>query len=112
MGLAFLAAVRLGVSYFTTSKKVMLVFIGGSLLLALCTYGGGLSVLSCLGAVLGTIGSFCAEDRRLRQVMMGATTTWLVHNMLAGSPTAVLMEGLFLVSNLLGYYRYYLRRVV
>ncbi len=110
MGLAFMAAVRMVSSYLTTSKRVMGVFIALAVLTAMVSYQGLLSVLSCLGAVFGTIGSFCREDRQLRLVMMCATSLWLVHNILARTPTAVLMEALFLGSNLLGYYRFYLRR--
>nr|WP_321465265.1 YgjV family protein [uncultured Desulfobulbus sp.] len=110
MGLALLAAVRMVASYFTTSKAVMLLFVAASLVVAVTTYQGLLSLLSCLGAVFGTIGSFCREDRQLRLVMMGATSLWLIHNILAGTPTAVLMEALFLGSNFLGFYRFYGRR--
>ncbi len=39
--------------------------------------------------------------------MIVGTLLWLIHNYLAGSPTAVLMELLFISSNLIGYYRYY-----
>lgn len=107
MGLALLAAIRMVASYLTTSKRVMLLFVAASLLVAAFTFQGLLSVLSCLGAICGTIGSFCRDDRHLRLVMMCATSLWLVHNVLAGTPTAVLMEALFLGSNLLGYYRFY-----
>ena len=109
MGLAFLAAIRMVASYLTTSKRVMGVFIVAAVLTAVLTYHGLLSVLSCLGAIFGTVGSFCREDRQLRLVMMCATSFWLVHNILAGTPTAVVMEALFLGSNFLGYYRFYLR---
>jgi hypothetical protein len=110
VGLGLLAAVRFVASYLTTSKKVMALFIAASVLVATLTFHGVLSVLSCLGSIFGTIGSFCKEDKHLRQVMLVATSLWLVHNCLAGTPTAVLMEALFIASNLLGYYRYYYRR--
>jgi hypothetical protein len=110
MGLGLLAAVRFVASYLTTSKKVMAVFLGASVLVAALTFHGVLSILSCLGSMFGTIGSFCKEDKQLRQVLLIATSLWLIHNWVAGSPTAVLMEALFISSNLLGYYRYYYRR--
>jgi hypothetical protein len=109
-GLALLAAVRLLAGYLTTARVVMLGFIGASLVIAVLTFDGVLSVLGCLGSIFGTIGTFCRNDKRLRLVMMVATSLWLVHNSLAGTPTAVVMEALFLGSNLLGYYRFYLRR--
>ena len=109
-GLALLAAVRLVAGYLTTSKRVMLFFVAATVAMTACTFHGLLSVFSGLGSVFGTVGSFCRSDRTLRLVMMGATSLWLVHNILAGTPMAVLMEALFLGSNLLGYYRFYLRR--
>ena len=110
MGLALLAAVRFVASYHTTSKKVMAVFLGAAVAVATLTFHGTLSVLGCIGAIFGTIGSFCKEDKQLRLNMLAATSVWLAHNCLAGTPTAVLMEALFLASNLLGYYRFYCRR--
>jgi hypothetical protein len=110
MGLGGLAAIRFIASYLTTSKTVMALFIGASVMVAATTFQGPLSILSCLGSIFGTIGSFCKDDKRLRQIMLIATSLWLVHNIFAGTPTAVLMEALFISSNLLGYYRFYYRR--
>lgn len=110
-GLGLLAAFRFGTSFLTTSKIMMAGFIGASILTAVLTFHGALSVLSCLGSIFGTIASFCREDKHLRQLMFIATSLWLVHNCLAGTPTAVVMEALFLSSNLVGYYRYYIRRL-
>ena len=38
---------------------------------------------------------------------MACAVTWMVHNFIAGSPVAVLMEITFLISNLIGYRRIY-----
>ena len=54
--------------------------------------------------------AFQEDDRRLRQLMIVGTSFWLLHNYLIGSPTAVLMEVLFISSNLVGYYRYYFKK--
>lgn len=110
MGLGGLAAARFIVSYHTTSKKVMALFLLASVAVAILTFQGVLSVVGCLGSLFGTIGSFCKDDKQLRQALLVATSLWLTHNMLAGTPTAVLMEALFIASNLLGYYRFYYRR--
>ena len=109
-GLALLAAVRLVAGYLTTSKRVMLVFVAATVAVTGLTFHGLLSIFSGLGSVFGTVASFCRSDRTLRLMMMGATSLWLVHNWLAGTPMAVLMEALFLGSNMLGFYRFYLRR--
>ncbi|MBH0041641.1 YgjV family protein [Pseudoalteromonas sp. SWXJZ10B] len=39
--------------------------------------------------------------------MVVGTSLWISHNMLVGSPIAVLMESLFMASNLVGLYRFY-----
>lgn len=110
-GLGLLAALRFVISYLTTSKKMMVACLCASVVIATVTFHGMLSIFSCLGSIFGTIGSFCREDKRLRQLLLIATSLWLVHNCLAGTPTAVLMEALFLSSNLVGYYRFYWRPV-
>jgi hypothetical protein len=35
------------------------------------------------------------------------SASWIVHNTLVGSPVAALMETAFLVSNLVGWWRFY-----
>lgn len=107
--LGLVVACRFIVCIFTSKLRVMLFFIGISLLVTYFSYQGFLSILGCTGAIFGTIASFSKEDKRLRQIMMIGTSCWLVHNYLAGSPGAVIMEILFLSSNLVGYYRYYIR---
>lgn len=107
--LGLLAAFRFATSLFSTSKKLMGLFIIATIVIAIVTYEGLLSILCCAGGVVGTIASFCKEDKLLRQLMLIGTSLWIVHNFLAGSPGAVLMEALFISSNLVGYFRFYIR---
>ena len=85
----------------------MSVFLLSALIITVGTFSGLLSVLSFSATLFQTTAAFCQSDQRLRQLMIVGTSLWLVHNYLAGSPTAVLMEVLFIGSNLVGYYRYY-----
>lgn len=110
-GLGLLATVRFVSSLFTTSKNVMAIFMVASVTVTIFTYNGLLSILSGCGSLFGTAGTFCKDDRRLRQLMLIGTSLWLIHNALAGTPMAVLMEVLFITSNLVGYYRFYLKRL-
>lgn len=110
-GLGLLATVRFLASLLTTSKKVMALFMCASIIVSVVSYNGILSILSGLGSLFGTAGTFCKDDKRLRQIILIGTSLWLVHNILAKSPTAVLMEALFITSNLVGYYRFYLKRL-
>lgn len=107
--LGLVAALRFATSMFTTSKKLMVVFIVASVSISIVTYAGLLSILGCAGGLFGTVASFCKEDKLLRQLMLIATMLWIVHNILAGSPGAVLMEAIFISSNLVGYFRFYIR---
>jgi hypothetical protein len=107
--LGLLAAVRFTTSMFSTSKKIMGLFIIATVVISIFTYAGILTVLGCAGGIFGTIASFCKEDKMLRQLMLVGTSLWIVHNFLAGSPGAVLMEAIFISSNLVGYFRFYVR---
>jgi len=107
--LGIIAAFRFTTSLFSTSKKLMTVFIVAGVTASIVTYEGLLSILSCSGATFGTVASFSREDKHLRQLMLVGTSLWIVHNFLAGSPGAVLMEAIFISSNMVGYFRYYIR---
>lgn len=107
--LGLIAAVRFTTSMFSTSKKLMGLFVFATIVISIFTYDGLLSVLGCMGGIFGTIASFCKEDKLLRQLMLVGTSLWIVHNFLANSPAAVLMEAIFISSNLVGYFRFYIR---
>ena len=94
---------------FTTSKRVMWLFLIIILITTISSFEGLLSILGGIGTCFTTIAAFRNDDKRLRQLMFIETTIWIVHNYLAGSPGAVLMETIFLVSNLVGYFRYYIK---
>jgi hypothetical protein len=106
--LGILAAIRFTASLFSTSKKVMGGFVFATIVVAAFSYEGLLSLLACSGGCFGTVASFCKEDKQLRQLMLVGTSLWIIHNYLAGSPVAVLMEAIFISSNLVGYFRYYI----
>jgi len=103
------ATLRFFTSLFTSAKVMMLLFATLSVLITAFTYVDSVTIISCCGSLLHTVAAFCKNDQRLRQWMLLGSIFWLLHNYLVGSPAAVLMEILFLASNLVGYYRYYLR---
>jgi hypothetical protein len=96
-------------SVFTTSRSVMWIFLITIVAITGFSYEGMLSVLGCIATSTTTIAAFRKDDKRLRQLMLIGTMIWIVHNYLAGSPAAVLMETIFIVSNLVGYFRYYIK---
>lgn len=94
----------------TTSRTVMYCFLALSLGAFAFTYQSPVSLLALLAVFFGTYGSFHPDDRVLRRFIMMGNTSWLVHNLLVGSPVGTLMEGAFLTSNALGYWRFYGRQ--
>ncbi len=106
-GLMAIATIRYFVSIFTTSKYAMCVFLLGSLIVLVSTFMGTISFLCFIGSVFQTVASFSKNDKTLRQLMIIGTSFWLLHNTLINSPVAVVMEVLFISSNLVGYYRFY-----
>ena len=111
-GLGLLAAVRFIAGYLTTSRRVMTLFCGATILVTMATFQGPLSLLAGSGSFIGTIATFCQDDRHLRRLLLVGTSLWLIHNILAATPAGVLLESLFLGSNLIGYYRFYGRSPV
>ena len=110
-GLMAVATIRYFTSIFTTSNRMMLFFIVFSFIVMVFTFSGVISLLSFIGSTLQTIASFSKGDKILRQLMIVGTSFWLLHNFLVGSPAAVIMELLFISSNIFGYYRFYLKPI-
>ena len=106
--LLLLSMTRLTVGLFTVSKKWMVLFVLAAVVLTATTYQSWLSVLSGCAVVLSTIASFSERDRLMRLMFMAAACLWLVHDWFAGSPVAMGNDALFLVSSLVGYYRFYI----
>jgi len=106
--LGLLAAARFTTCLFTSSKRMMGCFIFITFVISTFSFEGLLTVLGCAATVFTTVASFSKKDKLLRQLMLVGTMIWITHNYLAGSPGAVLMEALFISSNLVGYFRYYI----
>ena len=89
----WLAAVSLAVSAFITAY----------------TYIGILSLIGFIGTVFMTTGSFSKNDLLLRSLMAAGSFTWLIHNVLLGSPVGIALETMFVSSCLIGIYRYHIK---
>jgi hypothetical protein len=108
--LGFIAAARFLTAMFSTSRWLLALFLALVLASAVLSYDGVATVLATIGATITTTASFLASDKRFRELMALGIAVWIVHNLLVGSPGAVALETFFLGSNLVGYYRFYLRR--
>jgi hypothetical protein len=106
----FIAAARFLTAIFTSSKRLLGFFLLAVLVNAAWSYAGLLTILATLGSLLSTTAAFLAADRAFRQMMMVSSLVWIVHNILAFTPAAVVLETFFLGSNVFAYYRFYIRR--
>lgn len=105
-----LTAMRYWTAMFTQRREALLLYLVVAIVACILTYNGPLSLLALVAVVLGTCGSFQRSDRIMRLCFLGGNSTWLTHNILAGTPVATLMEAAFLMSNIIGYRRFYANR--
>jgi hypothetical protein len=102
---------RLLTASVSTDRRWMIVFGIAVLAAAAATYERPLDALALAAALVATYAAFQVTARRLRLAYLACAATWIVHNILAGSPVAVVMEATFLVSNAVGFWRHHRRPV-
>ena len=73
------------------------------------TFSGLTSILSCTASLLHTKASFSSNDKLMRWLMVIGTGVWGVHDVIVGSPVAVLIDVLFIASSVIGYYRIHVK---
>ena len=105
--LTMLTGIRYVTAVLTRNRTVMVLFMILSVGVFWGTFKSPLSFLALLGVLLGTYGTFQPADRKLRLFLMLGNACWLIHNLLAGTPVATVMEASFLTSNITGYWRFY-----
>jgi hypothetical protein len=101
-----LTAIRFFTAAISPRQVWMYVFLALSTLLIAISYQTVLNLMPYLAAVVGTIASFQQNVLVVRLLMAIGASTWVLHNVLIGSPVAVVMELAFLSSNLLGYLKF------
>lgn len=72
-------------------------------------YQSEIDLIIFIGSMIFMIGNFQDNNRLMRILMMIGTSLYLCYNIIIASPMAVVLEGLYLVSNFIGYYRHYIR---
>lgn len=102
--------IRFFVAYHSTWEYWKYIFIGLFCITTFIFYKDNLDLLILLAMSLSTIASFRKDDHSLRLFMMWGTCSTILYNFLIFSPVGVLLESIFLTSNLVGYYRHYLRK--
>ena len=103
--LAAITSVRFLVAAYVADRRVMLVFLALATAGFLLTYIHPFGFLALGATLLGTWASFQPRAGTVRIAFAVCASLWFVHNLLAGSPVAALMEVAFLASNALGWWR-------
>ena len=93
----------------TTNKKYLYFFMILYLIPILLTYDAFVDTVIFIGMYVALIARFQENDKQLRILMMVATSIIITYNALIFTPMGVLLETIFLISNIVGYYRYYVR---
>lgn len=102
--------VRFFVSYHSTQSYWIYIFISIFGVSSFLFYKDIYDIVVFVAMSLITVGVFQKNDKHLRQFMMCGTSLVILYNFLIFSPVGVLLESIFLGSNLVGYYRHYIRK--
>jgi uncharacterized membrane protein YiaA len=92
-----------------SNPKIKWLFYFVTVLGTVATFSGLTSVLSCIASLLHTKASFSNNDKLMRWLMVIGTGVWGVHDVIVGSPVAVLIDVLFVISSIVGYYRIHIK---
>ncbi len=107
--IAMIATVRFLVAIVSRARWLVVFFLSLIVVAAALSWAGVPTVLVTLSSSFSTIGAFQSSDRRFRQLLMVSTLLMIAHNLLVFTPAGVFLELFFLGSNLVGYYRHYVR---
>ena len=105
-----ISGIRYFVSGYTFERRWMYFFLAVTVVATIWTYSGFLSLLSFAATAVLTLAAFSKTDKRLREITFVGSSLWVLHNIFVGSPSAVALESIFFTSNVVGYYRYYVRK--
>lgn len=102
--------VRFFVSYHRTDTYLIYVFTVIFAWVTYLFYKDIYDIIIFIWITFVTLWVFQKNDKHLRQFMMCGTSCVIVYNFLIFSPVWVLLESIFLWSNLIGYYRHYIKK--
>jgi len=108
--IVFFSVLRFITCYFTTNKKYLFIFIGLNTLSLFFTYKDAFDLIIWLGLTIFITGNFQKDNKLMRKLMMVGTSLLVLYNILIFSPMGAIAEGSFLISNFIGYYRFYIRK--
>ena len=110
--LHFFATLRIFVAIFTTDKRFPLFFATIVVAAFILTYAKPVDFIVLISSLIFTLSSFQKTDKKLRQLdFMGANLA-LIYNLIIFSPAMVMLEFFIIASNIIGYYRHYIKEKI
>ncbi|MDF2379048.1 MAG: YgjV family protein [Candidatus Gracilibacteria bacterium] len=105
--LALIGVVRFTVSIYSTDKRWLIVFLLiNSAAVPFVFEGYLLSGVSYIAATFIIISTFLESDHWMRVVIILGSLGWLIYGILIGSLVAIISNGFFLGSSIVGWYRH------
>jgi hypothetical protein len=105
-----ISVTRFIVCYFTTDKRLMILFLIIPTISLYFTYAHLYDFIIYVGLLVFIVGNFEGNDKTMRELMMIGTGIITIYNIAILSPMGILGEGFFLLSGVIAYYRYYLKK--
>ena len=107
--IVFFSVLRFITCYFTTNKKFLYAFLILITLTLIFTYTEIYDFIIYIGLFIFIIGNFQEDEKLMRKLMMIGTSLLIIYNSVIFSPMGIIAESSFLLSNVIGYYRHYIR---
>ena len=104
-----ISVLRFITCYFTTDKKYLYLFLILNTAALIFSYTEIYDLIIYIGVFIFIIGNFEKDDKKMRLIMMTWTAIIMSYNIFIFSPMWAVVEWSFLVSHILGYYKYYIK---
>jgi len=101
---------RFVISAFSNNKNYIFIFLILNALTLIFTYKEIYDLVFFCGISIFIVGNFQSKDKPMRLLMISGTALVLFYNIIILSPMGIVVEGNFLASNLLGYFRYHIKK--
>lgn len=103
------SASRHATSIYSTHRYIKYFWIVILIVVGVVTYESVRDLLPITAGIVATFAVFQLNEKLLRILMAFSTSCFIILNVLVFSPAGVALEVFFLASNLVSYYRFYLR---
>jgi len=107
-----ISVLRFITCYFKTEKKYLILFIALNTISLFFTYKEIYDLIIYTWLTIFIIWNFQEDWKLMRKLMMIWTFIVVIYNWIILSPMWVILQGSFLISNFIWYYRFYIKKLV